>query len=84
MMEEGPGSEPRRVLLAEQLQSSGAAGDRAVMRQSRRVLEKIMKRAPQSITAVLVDDDMVRQALTAAGILVEDKPAVEGVEEEEE
>lgn len=84
MMEEGPGSEERRTMLTEQLESSGAAADRAVMRQSRRVLEKIMERAPQSITAVLVDEAMMRQLLLAAGIPVEDKPAVEDINEEEE
>ncbi len=74
MMEVAPASEQRRALLAEQLRSSGAAENRSVLHMSRRLLEKVREHAPQSFTAVFVDEDTVGKDLLGIGDYLEVRP----------
>ena len=63
MMESGPGSKERRKLLMEQISKSDAAGNPAVLRRSRLLLEEILRRTPQTTIAIFSDVPTVSQAL---------------------
>ena len=63
MMEAAPGSKERQRLLAEQIAKSGAASNPAVLRRSRRLLEEILRRTPQTTIAIFSDVPTVSQAL---------------------
>jgi len=63
MMEVAPGSKARQQLLMEQISKSGAAGNRAVLRRSRRLLEAVLTQAPQAAIASFTDVPTMSQAL---------------------
>lgn len=65
MMEVAPGSDERRKVLAQQLAASGAAESRAVVRQSKKLLEMLLERSPETISAIFVDGNELREALAA-------------------
>lgn len=64
MLEIAPGSQERQQLLAEQIRSSGAATNRAVLRRARRVLRAVQRHAPQAITAIFAEPSALADALS--------------------
>ena len=57
MMEVGAASDQRRAYLAQQLAKTDAVENRAVLRQSRRLLELVATRVPGALAAVLAPEE---------------------------
>lgn len=63
MMEIAPGSKERQQALITQIQQSGAAEGRELVKKSRDVLREVVQRAPEAVVAAFLDVSEVAEAI---------------------